>query len=166
MLSSINLSVWGASSTQDSDASFTDDDDDDDKTSSDSVSELTNEVSRFFDGGLVACFNGYSLNIEGTLPALTFFFPLPKVVVRSSFLKWNLHTYIFLFGFFTSKGYAPLFLQTCFSTLSYFFLRSSLNPKTAGGEGEGANKTHISWKFHWISSSCSEDMKRFSVNIS
>ena len=68
-------------------------------------------------------------------PSLNFFFPLPKVAVRSSFLKWNSHTYIFLFGFFTSKGYAPPFRRTCFKTLSHFFLRSSLNPKMAGGRG-------------------------------
>ena len=103
------------------------DEDDDDQTSSGSVSDSTNEVIRFFGGGLVAfCFTGCSLNIEGTLPALTFFFPLPKVVVRSSSLKWNSHTYILLFGFFTSKESAPPFLRRCFNTLSHFFLRSSL----------------------------------------
>ena len=28
------------------------------------------------------------------------------------------------------------------------------------------HKSHLSWKFHWISSICSEDMKNFFVNIS
>ena len=90
---------------QDSDGSFPNDGDNEDSTWSDSSSDSTNEVDRFFGSGLVAFgFTGCYLNIEGTLPALTFFFPLPKVVVRSSSLKWNSRTYILLFGFLHQKN--------------------------------------------------------------
>ena len=68
MISSINFSVSDSSSTQGSHSSFSDDDDNDDKTSSNLVSDSTNEVSRFFSGGLVAFhFTGSSKNIKGTL---------------------------------------------------------------------------------------------------
>ena len=88
LISSINLSVSDVSLTEGSDGSFSDDENDDEKTSPDSVSDSTNEVSRFFVGGLAAYyFTGCSLNIEGTLPSVTFFFPLPKIVFSSSSLK-------------------------------------------------------------------------------
>ena len=89
-----------------------DDDGDDEKTSSESVSDSANEVSRFVGGGIGAlCFTGGSRNIERTRLDATFFFPLPKVVVRSSSWKWYSHTYILLFGFLSWKESAPLFLR-------------------------------------------------------
>ena len=91
-----------------------------------SVSDSTNEVGRFFGGGLGAfCFTGCSLNIEKKNPVLTFFFPLPKLVVRSS--SWNgTRTHICFYLGFTSNESAHPFLRTCFNTLSHFFLISSV----------------------------------------